>query len=165
MPRYSVCLVTLFWLAGCTPAPEAPEQILDMGHYVAHHSQETSFEHVREDLQLALENRGLVIDATSYIHDMLERTGADLDMTTPIFTDAMAFSFCSALLSRRTMEADVHNIAFCPYVLTVYTPVDEPERVYVAYRRLPMTGDEASDAALAEVEALLDDIAREALGL
>ena len=33
------------------------------------------------------------------------------------FTDGrgQAFSFCNATISRKTMEADAHNIAFCPY--------------------------------------------------
>jgi hypothetical protein len=75
-------------------------------------------------------------------------------------------SFCSSVISRKTMEADPHNILFCPYTIALYTTVGEPKKVYLAFRR-PQRADDsaASKAALKEVEALLDGIAREALNL
>lgn len=167
MTRYIVFFLPLLYLAGCTPAPEMPkkaEPALDASHYVTRYVKEAKFEDVKEDLMLAIQNRGLVVDHTSQIHEMLERTGKDLGRTTPIFKDAVAFSFCSAVVSRKIMEADPHSIAFCPFVIAAYSPVNEPEKVYVTYRRPPMTGTEASNAALKELEALLDGIAREAIG-
>lgn len=168
MTRYTVFLLPLLYLAGCTPAPEMPkkaEPALDTSHYVARYVKEAKFEDVKEDLVLAIQNRGLVVDHTSQIHEMLERTGRDLGMTTPIYKDAVAYSFCSAVVSRKIMEADPHNIAFCPFVIAAYSPVNEPQKVYVTYRRLPLTGSETSNAALKELETLLDGIAREALGM
>jgi hypothetical protein len=48
----------------------------------------------------------------------------------------------------------------------VYATAREPEKIVVAYRRpWRPDGSAASKAALKEVEALLDGIAREALGL
>ncbi len=152
------------WLAGCAPPAERPKA-LDTSHYVTRYAKEAKFDTVKDDLVLAIQNRGLVVDHTSYIHNMLERTGKDLGMTTKIYVDGIAYSFCSAVISRKTMEADPHNIAFCPYTIIVYTPLNEPQKVYVAYRRPPLIGTEASAAALKEVENLLDGIAREALGL
>lgn len=118
------------------------------------HSRKAKLDEVLEDAKLAIEGRGLVIDSHSFIHRMLERTGKDVGSTRKLYADAQAFVFCSAALSRRTMEADPANIAFCPYSIIVYETVQEPGRIHVTYQR-----------SLPEVDALLDDIAREALGL
>jgi len=86
--------------------------------------------------------------------------------TRKLYTDAQAFVFCSAALSRRTMEADPANVSFCPYNMVVYATMRQPGTVHVSYRRpWRPDGSAASNAALKEVEALLDGIAREALGL
>lgn len=149
-------------LAGCasSPKPAAPAGESHMVQY----SKTGNFEEVREDLLLAIQGRGLVVDHTSHVHNMLERTGKDLGLTKKIYKDADAYSFCSATVSRTMMEADAHNIVFCPFTITVYATVTEPNKVYVAYRRPPLIGSEASKAALKAVHDLLDGIAREAIG-
>jgi uncharacterized protein (DUF302 family) len=124
------------------------------------------FEDVREELKLAIEGKGLVIDYESYVNRMLERTGKDVGSTRKLYADAQAFVFCSAALSRKTMEADPANMAMCPYGIVVYETLKQPGTVHVAYRRpWRPDGSSASKAALKEVEALLDGIARKALGL
>lgn len=125
---------------------------------------EAAFDDIRFDLENAIVNRGLVIDFTSHIGDMLMRTGEDVGSDTDIFSDAQAMAFCSAVLSRKAMEADPANIAYCPYSVFVYETADKPGQITVGYRRLSETGDEASRAAIADVNALLDEIAREAAG-
>ena len=135
---------------------------------VVHYSAKARFADVRDDLASAIANRGLVIDNTSHVGAMLDRTGKDLGKTKRIFGDdqGLVFSFCSAVVSRATMEADPFNIVFCPYAVAVYSTVHEPGTVHVAYRRpLRTGGNPASQAALREVEMLLDGIAREALNL
>jgi uncharacterized protein (DUF302 family) len=112
------------------------------------------YQDVVDEVKLAIEQRGLVVDHASHIGAMLERTGKDVGSARGIYRGAQAFSFCSAVLSRKTMEADPANIAFCPYVLVVYETLKQPGIVIVSYRR-----------SLPEVEKLLDAIAREALGL
>lgn len=135
-------------------------------HPIVTYSKTAKFDDVRDDLKLAIEAKGLVIDYESYINRMLERTGKDVGSTRKIYADAQAFVFCSAVLSRKTMEADPANIAQCPYSMVVYATVQEPEKVHVAYRRpWRPEGSAASRAALQEVERLLDGIARKALGL
>jgi uncharacterized protein (DUF302 family) len=124
------------------------------------------FEDVRDDLKLAIEGRGLVIDYESFVNRMLERTGKDVGSSRKLYADAQAFVFCSAALSRKTMEADPANLSQCPYSMTVYATAREPGTVHVSYKRpWRPDGSAASKAALKEVEALLDGIAREALGL
>jgi uncharacterized protein (DUF302 family) len=130
------------------------------------YSARAKFEDVLEDAKLAIEGRGLVVDHESFVGRMLERTGKDLGATRRLYAGAQALTFCSAALSRRTMEADPANIAFCPYNIVVYASAQDPETVHVAYRRpWRAEGSAASKAALAEVEKLLDGIAREALKL
>jgi uncharacterized protein (DUF302 family) len=149
--------------AACTPPKPATPATS-----VVRYSAEAEFDNVRDDLQNAIIAKGLVIDNTSHIAKMLERTGKDVGSTKSVFTEdrGQAFSFCSATISRKTMEADAHNIAFCPYSLTVYSTVAEPKKVYVAYRRpVLIEGSEAAKASLKEVEMLLDGIARDALHL
>ena len=135
-------------------------------HSTVTYSKTAKFDDVRDELKLAIEGKGLVIDYESYINKMLERTGKDVGSTRKIYANAQAFVFCSAVLSRKTMEADPANIAQCPYSMAVYATVQEPEKVHVAYRRpWRPDGSALSKAALQEVERLLDGIARKALGL
>jgi uncharacterized protein (DUF302 family) len=126
------------------------------------------FENVRDDLVNAITGRGLVIDHNSHVAKMLDRTGKDLGTPKKIYGDdqGQTFSFCSAALSRKTMEADPNNILFCPYTIALYTTLAEPNKVTIVYRRPVRTDDSpASQAALNEVAALLDGIAREAVNL
>jgi uncharacterized protein (DUF302 family) len=134
-------------------------------HPVVSYSTKAKFETIRDDLKAAIEARGLVIDHHGYVNRMLERTGKDVGSTQRLYTDAQSFSFCSASLSRKTMEADVANMSMCPYSIVVYATARESDRVVVAFRRpWRPDGSNASKAALREVETLLDAIAREAVG-
>lgn len=133
---------------------------------VVNHSKRAKFEDVLDDLKQAIEAKGLVIDYQSYVNRMLERTGKDVGSARKLYADAQAFVFCSAALSRKTMEADPANAALCPYSIMVYETIREPGKVNVSYRRpWRPDGSAASKAALAEVDKLLDGIARTALGL
>jgi uncharacterized protein (DUF302 family) len=135
-------------------------------HPVVTYSKKAQFDAVRDDLKLAIEAKGLVIDYHSFVNKMIERTGKDLGSTRKVYADAQAFVFCSAALSRKMMEADPANASMCPYSITVYASAQEPDKVYVAYRRpWRPDGSAASKAALKEVEALLDGIARASLGM
>jgi len=151
-------IVLAFSLVACTPTPPAST--------VVRYSSDADFETVRDEVKNAILVRGLVIDNTSYIGKMLDRTRKDVGSDKVVYHDAHAeaFSFCSATVSRQTMEASPHNIVFCPYTIAVYSTAAEPKKTYVAFRR-PVARDpsEASRAALGKVENLLDGIAREAL--
>ena len=125
---------------------------------------EGSFEDVAQSLSDAIVNRGYVVDYTAQIGGMLERTAADVGASTTVYADAQAMQFCSATLSRRAMEADPQNIAFCPYVLFVYELAAKPGEVMVGFRKLDEQGSDASKTALAEINGVLDAIVREAAG-
>ena len=130
------------------------------------YSAKAKLDDVLDDARQAIERRGLVVDHESFVGRMLERTGKDVGSARKLYADARALTFCSAVLSRKTMEADAANLAFCPYSVVVYEAAGEPGTVRVGYRRpWRAEGSAASKAALKEVEALLDGIAREALRL
>ena len=110
-----------------------------------------------DDAAFAVENaivgRGLVIDYVSHTGEMLNRTGADVGSTKELFNEADIFLFCSAQVSRSVMEADPMNIAHCPYGIFV---ADQGGDVMIGYRTYP-------DGEMQEVQALLDDIVKDAM--
>lgn len=120
-----------------------------------------NFANVKDNVANAIAKRGFVIDYTAHIGAMLDRTAKDVGATKKIYAAAEAVQFCSATVSRRTMEADPANIVFCPYVIAIYALAADPKTIYVAYRRPHGAGQRT----LAEVDALLDGIVREALSL
>ncbi|ARE41318.1 hypothetical protein RGUI_3177 [Rhodovulum sp. P5] len=117
-----------------------------------------SFDDVVFGLENAVIGQGLVVDSVSHTGEMLERTRADVGSDVTVFLQADIFSFCSAALSRKVMEADPMNVQFCPYDIFVIQMPDTPDQTTIGYRQFP-------DGPMKEVEALLDAIAREAVGL
>lgn len=117
-----------------------------------------SFDDVTFGLESAILDQGLVIDATSHVGEMLERTRGDVGSDIVIFEKADVFSFCSAKISREVMEADPMNIVFCPYDIFVAVRHDMPDETIIGYREFP-------DGDMQKVQALLDQIVRAAIGL
>lgn len=105
-------------------------------------------------LESAITGRGLVVDWVSHTGEMLARTGEDVGSDVTLFDKADVYNFCSAALSRKMMEIDPLNIAHCPYAVFVFEREGE---VTVGYRTQP-------EGEMQEVQALLDEIAREAAG-
>ena len=130
--------------------------------YMKLYTVEGQFEDVRQDIEMAITDRGMVINNVSHIGNMLARTGQDLGAGKEIYKHAEALEFCSATVSRRMMETDPHNIVFCPYIIAIYTLPAEKDKVYVAFRRpLPVGGAESRQSLVA-VEKLLEDIIADA---
>ena len=124
---------------------------------------EGDFEDIRDRVAFAVESQGLVVDHTANVGEMLKRTGKDLDEDGQIFGRAEVLEFCSALVSRRMVQADPQLLAFCPYGIAVYTLPGDPLTTYVSYRR--MVTDVATPtqkAVLRRVESLLAAIVEEA---
>ncbi|GAB4513549.1 MAG: hypothetical protein Tsb0026_18310 [Sulfuricaulis sp.] len=160
MTRIMVFALSFSLLAGGSSLAMAAEP-----DHLRLYATKRDFDTVREDVEIAITNRGLVIDHTSHIGAMLERTGKDLGTTKPIYGNAGSMQFCSANVSRRTMEADPTNIVFCPYIIVYYNLHNDPKTVYVGYRRPVPTGSRASRTSIKEIENLLDGIVKEALNL
>lgn len=86
-------------------------------------------------------NRGFAIDYHGFIGDMLKRTGQDVGATKSLYSDAEFFTFCSAVFSRKVMEAEIADIAYCPYVVFVYENAATPGEVTLGFRQLPAGGE------------------------
>lgn len=119
------------------------------------YSTNESFSDVAFAVESAIVGRGLVIDHVSHVGDMLERTRADVGSDVVLFDKAEVYTFCSATVSRRVMEADPMNIVFCPYGIFVAQKAGS-EEVMVGFRGYP-------EGPMQEVQGLLDGIVREAV--
>ncbi|MAM60311.1 DUF302 domain-containing protein [Maritimibacter sp. UBA3975] len=113
-----------------------------------------SFDDATFAVESAIVGQGLVIDYVSHTGEMLNRTAGDVGSDVQLFEAADVFLFCSAVLSRKVMEADPMNIAHCPYGIFV---ADREGTVMIGYRNYP-------EGPMQEVQALLDGIVQEALG-
>jgi len=120
------------------------------------YSVDQDYDDVTFGLESAITDKGLVIDAVNHVGEMLERTKEDVGGTQTVFLKAEVFSFCSATLSRKVMEADPMNLQFCPYGIFVMQTPDAPDQTTIGYRILP-------EGPMKEVQALLDDIVQEAI--
>ena len=85
---------------------------------------------------------------------MLARTAVDVGSDVVLFEEADVYLFCSAVVSRKVMEADPMNIAHCPYGIFV---AEREGEVMIGYRNYP-------EGPMQEVQALLDSIVQDALG-
>tara|TARA_R110002110_G_scaffold38465_4_gene125482 strand:+ start:6961 stop:7389 length:429 start_codon:yes stop_codon:yes gene_type:complete len=115
---------------------------------------EGSFDDAAFGVESAIVGKGLVIDYVSHTGEMLNRTAADVGSDVKLFEEADIFLFCSAVVSRQVMEADPMNIAHCPYGIFV---AERDGQVMVGYRTYP-------EGPMQQVQALLDEIAKEAVG-
>jgi hypothetical protein len=73
-----------------------------------------------------------------------------------LYRNAEFLQFCSAVVSRNAMEADIANIAFCPYIVFAYEAETKPGEVVIGFRELP------SGPGRDEVNTLLTEIVDQA---
>ena len=115
-----------------------------------------AFDDVQFDIETAITDAGLVIDAVNHVGDMLERTREDVGGEVVLFTHAQVFNFCSAVVSRQVMEADPMNLQHCPYAIFVAERPEAPGEIIVGRRAYPA-------GAMDVVGDLLDGIISDAL--
>ncbi len=151
MPLRSI----LFAVCLCAGPSIAQEPILQDGGVF--YTTQDSLEDVVFGIENAIIGRGLVVDNTSHVGEMLERTRGDVGSEIVLYQGAQVISFCSAAVSRMAMEADPRNIQFCPYDIFAYALSDAPGETIAGYRAMP-------EGSMQNVEELLDGIVREALG-
>ncbi|HPD93468.1 MAG: DUF302 domain-containing protein [Rhodobacter sp.] len=110
-----------------------------------------SFDDATFAVESSIVGRGLQVEYTSHVGEMLERTRADVGSDVTLFTNANIYLFCSASMSRQAMEANWQNIAFCPYGVHV---IERPgEAVMIGYMRRDAPGMEPVNAFLADLVA------------
>jgi len=115
-------------------------------------SYEGSFDDAAFSVESAIVGRGLVIDYVSHVGDMLARTKGDVGGEQDLYDGANVYLFCSAVVSRRVMEADPLNIAHCPYGIFVAEMGGE---IVIGHRTYP-------EGPMQEVQNLLAEIVAEA---
>ena len=154
---YKYLLVGLLCLPGYLFAEETVNEEDTMMVYRA----KDDFETVKLNLETAITDRGVTINNTLHIQEMLNRTGKDLGFPNPVYLKAAALEFCSALFAHRMMQADPANIAACPLTITVYVTAAEPKQVYVAFRKPRLM--KSSVALAKELEEWLRGIVHDAV--
>jgi len=137
------------------------EPVLNNEPIMLYRSNET-FETVKENLETAITNQGLSVSGTLHVSEMLTRTGPDLGFPKPVYQQAESLEFCSALMSHRMTQASPLNAAICPFTIALYVKTEEPNQVYVAFRKPQLAGD--AQAVTEAVNTLLTTVVREALG-
>ena len=120
-----------------------------------------SFEDIKENVEMAITDRGLTVSGTLHVQEMLTRTGDDLGFGPGPYLKAESLEFCSALISHKMIKTDPSNMGICPFTIAIYILRTEPNRVYVAYRVPSLAGD--ADNVLKEVIALLDGVVKESI--
>ncbi len=143
-------------------AVQAQDLVKDSDHQRLYKT-EGAFEEVKENIVLAIENQGLVINYIAQVGGMLERTGNDLGFTDHTYSAGDVLEFCSADLTRKMVAADPSNLVFCPYAVHVYELSAEPGVVYVGYKRPVLVGNQESQDSLQAIDDLLAAIVRDSL--
>jgi uncharacterized protein (DUF302 family) len=154
--RVSLASALLILMAIAAGQPAAAEDLKTA-------TKKGSFDDVKFELSNAIIERGLRVDFSGSISQMLERTGADVGSTKPIYKHAEFMTFCSSKLSRQMMEADAANVAFCPYTVFIYETAAAPGEIVVGYRPFPQPANETSRAALNDIDNLLTAIIKAAV--
>ena len=85
MSRQLAVVLSALWLSACSPPQQPAPNESKPNAYTASYSSEGDFEFVTQDIKIAIQNRGLVIDHTSHIAEMLDRTGKDLGTPTQLY--------------------------------------------------------------------------------
>jgi uncharacterized protein (DUF302 family) len=122
---------------------------------------EGELQEVKEDVEFAIIDRGLLVSGTLHISEMLNRTAKDLGYTQPVYKEAESVEFCSAYISHLIVSTHPANAVVCPFTIAVYVLESEPNTVYLAYQKPQLAGD--AGEATKETLELLDGIVRDAI--
>ena len=122
---------------------------------------EDDFDTIKENVEMAITDRGLIVSGTLHISDMLNRTGKDLGIDKPLYTKAEGIEFCSAKISHKMAQVDPTNVAMCPFTVVVYQLTDSPKKIHLSYRYVHLKGNGAEVEK--EITQLLQGIVDEAI--
>jgi len=150
----TVILMIALMYSGLVAAVDEPYRVT--------HRVKGDFDEIRENLEMAITNRGMLVSYKSHVGKMLIRTADAVGATKVIYTKAMVILFCSAALSREVMEADPDAVLFCPYKIALYELPEKPGEIILGYQRYSLTGSSKAKNALIKVEKLLEELMLEA---
>ncbi|MCK5727377.1 MAG: hypothetical protein KAH22_11200 [Thiotrichaceae bacterium] len=118
------------------------------------------FNSVKETIEMAIADQGLIVSGTLHISEMLNRTGKDLGFK-PIYKVAEGVEFCSSKISHLMAQVDPSNISMCPFTVTIYQLTEDPSKTYLSFRHVSLKGDGVKVEE--KITALLQTIVDEAL--
>lgn len=121
---------------------------------------EDDFDTIKENIEMAITGKGLLVSGTLHVSDMLNRTGKDLGFDKPVFEKAESVEFCSAVISHKMAVANPANISVCPFTIAVYTYPDTPKMVHISYRKTVLAGD--AKEVSQDISDLITSIIKEA---
>ncbi len=154
------CLLSFTALCCLLPLPLHAELVTE-NHAVVIYRTADAFDIVKENVEIAIINRGMIVSGTLHVSDMLNRTGKDLGFAQPVYEKAESLEFCSALMSHRMIQVDAANLTMCPLTISVYVKAGETEQVYVAFRQQTLAGE--AETVTAAIHEMLHGIVKEAI--
>lgn len=151
-------ILTAWAFLACMGLAQAADGPADDGTPMKIFSSGERYENVVENIKMAIIERGMLVSGTLHVSDMLNRTAPDLGFS-QVFDKAESVEFCSALISHMMSQAAPENITICPFTIAVYVKQAEPDKVYVAYRRPLLAGDdgEVTAAVVEMLEGIVQD--------
>lgn len=151
----------LLLLALTVPALAATDTPPTASPITVQYVDDESFEDIKENVEMAITDRGLTVSGTLHVQEMLTRTGDDLGFGPGPYLKAESLEFCSAVISHKMIKTDPSNMGICPFTIAIYILRTDPNRVYVAYRVPSLAGD--ADKVLKEVIDLLDGVVKDSI--
>ena len=91
---------------------------------------------IKESLEMAITDHGMVISKVFHISDMLERTGKAVGSIKAVYKKGEILSFCSASLSRKMMEENPEFISFCPFKISIYSLANDANQIQLTYQAI-----------------------------
>ena len=125
------------------------------------HQVKGSYEDISNNVRDTIEGKGINVAHVLPAGDMLHRTGPSFGYTSDIYKQAQTFEFCSAAISHKLARQNPQNIVLCPFTISVYTLVENPDLVNLSYR-VPV-GQPGSDAEVQEVVDLIESVIAESM--
>jgi len=119
-----------------------------------------NFSDVDKSMRDAILGQGISLAHVLHASDMLKRTGKDFGYDQDVYANAEILEFCSARISQKLARIDPDNIILCPFTISLYTLIKEPDMVYIVYQ-IPV-GKPGTKKVVAEVVALIQGIIEEA---
>ena len=118
-----------------------------------------SFETIKENVEAAIADAGMIVSGTLHVSDMLNRTGKDIGFEKNIFKKSEAVEFCSSVISHKMAVAHPSNISMCPFTVAIYELNDEPDVIYLSYRRVKLLGDgkKVEEEIVELLQTIVDD--------
>ena len=128
---------------------------------VVTHQTTGSYEDISSNIRDSIEGKGINVAHVLPAGEMLHRTGPSFDYKNDIYKEAQTFEFCSAAISHKLARQNPHNIVLCPFTISVYTLLENPNMVNLSYR-VPV-GKPGSEAVVQEVVDLIESIIAESM--